>query len=76
MISTAPATAYFSFPDKTNERKPAAARHLHPDLFQDHLVLETLCGFRIILGLENANRVNWLGARHLASSRVTSPALR
>jgi hypothetical protein len=36
------------------ERKSAAARPLHPPNFQDHLVLESKPGFRIILGLEYA----------------------
>jgi len=40
--------------DQKNERKPAAARPPHPDLFQDHVALETLARFRIIRRLENA----------------------
>jgi hypothetical protein len=49
------ATTILSTPStaKTEERKSAAARPLHPE-FQDHSVLETEAGFRIILGLENA----------------------
>src|SRR5260370_17390333 len=46
--------AAFSTKPQTQERKSAAARPPHPDPFQDHLVLETLPRFRIILGLENA----------------------
>jgi hypothetical protein len=46
----------FSTKPQTQERKSAAARPPHPDPFQDHLVLETLPRFRIILGLENAKR--------------------
>jgi hypothetical protein len=38
---------------KNQERKSAAARPPHLT-FQDHLVLETGPGFRIIFGLENA----------------------
>src|SRR5712664_4325776 len=44
----------FSTKAQNQERKSAAARPPHPDPFQDHLVLETLPRFRIILGLENA----------------------
>jgi hypothetical protein len=44
----------FSPKTQTQERKSTAARPPHPDPFQDHLVLETQPGFRIILGLENA----------------------
>ncbi len=40
--------------DKTKERKSVASRPPLHDLFQDHLVLETLLRFRIIRGLENA----------------------
>jgi hypothetical protein len=48
----------FSTPTQNhNERKSAAARPPHPDPFQDHLVLETLPRFRIILGLENAELI-------------------
>jgi len=47
----------FSPKAQNQERKSAAARPPHPDPFQAHLVLETLLRFRIILGLENAERV-------------------
>jgi hypothetical protein len=54
-IPTAPTIPVpFSAKTKTQERKSAAARPPHPDRFQDHLALETLPRFRIILGLENA----------------------
>jgi hypothetical protein len=46
---------HLSTKTKTQERNSAAARPPHPDLFQDHLALETISRFRIILGLENAN---------------------
>jgi hypothetical protein len=44
--------------DQKNERKPAAARPPHPDLFQDHVALETLARFRIIRRLENASKTS------------------
>jgi hypothetical protein len=53
-ISTAPAAVALDQNKTKTERKSAAARPPHPDLFQDHLALETLSRFRIIRGLENA----------------------
>jgi hypothetical protein len=56
-ISTAPAMTVISLNQETKkrqERKSAAARPPHPNPFQDHSVWETEPGFRIILGLENA----------------------
>jgi len=56
------ATATVAIPltkNKKTERKSAAARPPHPDLFQDHVALETLSRFRIIRRLENANPGMW-----------------
>jgi hypothetical protein len=39
--TAAAAVANIPSENKTTERKPAAPRPPHPDLFQDHLVLET-----------------------------------
>jgi len=47
-------TVSLSLKPKPKERKAAAAQPPHPPNFQDHLVLESKPGFRIILGLENA----------------------
>jgi hypothetical protein len=56
-IPTAPATVALPQAIKTKTRKEsAAARPPLPDLFQDHVVLETLSHFRIIRRLENARQ--------------------
>jgi len=55
-IPTAPATVAPLQTQKIKTRKEsAAARPPLPDLFQDHVVLETLPHFRIIRRLEYAN---------------------
>jgi hypothetical protein len=60
-IPTAPATVALPKTQKTKTRKEsAAARPPLPDLFQNHVVLETLLHFRIIRRLEYA-----LPAAHL-----------
>jgi hypothetical protein len=54
-IPTAPATVTSPQSEKTKTRKEsAAARPPLPDLFQDHVALETQSRFRIIRRLENA----------------------
>ena len=65
--------AFLYLKSKTKERKSAAARPLHPDCFQDHLVLETLPAFRIILRLENAAAAQCESRFHCSapSERVT-----
>jgi hypothetical protein len=56
-IPTATATvALYSSKNKNTERKSAAMQPPLPDLFQDHVALETLSRFRIIRRLENALR--------------------
>jgi hypothetical protein len=56
-IPTAPATVALPKTQKTKTRKEsAAARPPLPDLFQNHVVLETLLHFRIIRRLEYAWR--------------------
>jgi len=56
-IPTAPATVALPKTQKTKTRKEsAAARPPLPDLFQNHVVLETLLHFRIIRRLEYALR--------------------
>jgi hypothetical protein len=54
-IPTAPAAVAPLQSEKTKIRKEStAARPSNPDLFQDHVALETLAHFRIIRRLENA----------------------
>jgi len=54
-IPTAPAAVAPLRTEKTKTRKESAASQPpNPNLFQDHLVLETLSRFRIIRRLENA----------------------
>ena len=53
---------FYGFRTQQQERKSAASRPL-PIVFQDHAVLETEPGFRIILGLENATAQTSLNQR-------------
>jgi len=65
-IPTAPAAVAPPQAQKTKTRKEsAAARPPLPDLFQDHVVLETLPHFRIIRRLEYAQAADHLVSKIL-----------